>query len=70
MLLWQQLTRCHFVCDVHFFGAKFEEHCSNIYGDIDSVFYCLSRTINDKKESHSSLHKKSLQISSNLFVTF
>jgi len=29
-------------------GAKFEEHCSNISEDIlDSVFYCLSRTIYD-----------------------
>jgi len=29
-------------------GAKFEEHCSNISGDIlDSVFYCLSETIYD-----------------------
>ena len=29
-------------------GAKFEEHHSNISGDIlDSVFYCLSGTIYD-----------------------
>jgi len=29
-------------------GAKFEEHCSNISGDIlNSVFYCLSGTIYD-----------------------
>ena len=29
-------------------GAKFEEHCSNISGDIlDSVFYCSSETIYD-----------------------
>ena len=27
-------------------GAKFEEHCSNISGNIlDSVFYCLGGTI-------------------------
>ena len=49
MLPWQQHSRCH---SVFFFGmhisAKFEEHCSNISGDIlDSVFYCSSETIYD-----------------------
>ena len=29
-------------------GAKFADHCSNIFGDIfDSVFYCLSEAIYD-----------------------
>ena len=29
-------------------GAKFEDHCSNISGDIlSSVFYCFSGTIYD-----------------------
>ena len=35
VLPWQQLRRCHslpFV--IHISGAKFEEHCSNVSGDI------------------------------------
>ena len=33
---------------MHFAGAKFEEHCFNISGDIlDSVFYCSNVTIYD-----------------------
>ena len=33
---------------MYFAGAKFEEHCSNISGDIlGSVSYCLSVTIYD-----------------------
>ena len=33
---------------MYIFGAKFEEHCSNISGDIlDSVFYCSTGTIYD-----------------------
>ena len=49
MLLWQQHSRCHFVSFVMYgSGTKFEEHCSNICGDIfDSVFHCLSETIYD-----------------------
>ena len=41
-----RLGRCHSVPFVMYIsGAKFEEHCSNISGDIlDSVFYCLSGT--------------------------
>ena len=36
-----------FFCDVHS-GAKFEDHCSNISGDIhNSVFYRFSGTIYD-----------------------
>ena len=48
VLPWEQ-HRCHYVSFVIcIFGAKFEEHCSNISGDIlDSVFYCSSETIND-----------------------
>jgi len=49
MLPWEQQSRRHSVSFVMYIsGAKFEEHCSNISGDIfDSVFYCLSGTIND-----------------------
>ena len=33
---------------MHIFGAKFEEHCSNIPRDIlDSVFYCSNGTSYD-----------------------
>ena len=33
---------------MHFSGAKFEEHCSKISGDIvDWVLYCFSGTIFD-----------------------
>jgi len=49
VLPWQQHSRClsvSFVMNIS--GAKFEEHHSNISGDIlDSVFYCLSGTIYD-----------------------
>ena len=43
---WQQHKRCLSVSFVmHTFGAKFEEHCSNISRDIlDSVFYCSNGT--------------------------
>ena len=35
MLPWQQHSRCHSVsCGMYVSGAKFEEHCSNISGDI------------------------------------
>ena len=35
LLSWQQLDRCHFVSIVMYIsGAKFEEHCSNISGDV------------------------------------
>ena len=49
MLPWQQHSRCHSVSFVMYIsGAKFEEHCSNISGDInDSVFYFSSETIYD-----------------------
>jgi len=42
VLPWQQHIRCLSVSFVmHIFGAKVEEHCSNISRDIlDSVFYC------------------------------
>ena len=46
VLPWQQHGRCHFVSSIMYIsGAKFEEHCPNISGDIlHSVFYCLSCT--------------------------
>ena len=35
LLPWQQLHRCHFVSIMMYIsGAKFEEHCSNISGDV------------------------------------
>ena len=35
VLPWQQHSRCHSVSFVMYIsGAKFEEHCSNISGDI------------------------------------
>ena len=35
MLSWQQHSRCHSVSFVMYVSvAKFEEHCSNISGDI------------------------------------
>ena len=35
MLPWQQYSRCHFVAFVMYItGAKFEDPCSNISGDI------------------------------------
>ena len=45
VLPWQQYGRCHFVFSFVMFitGAKFEDHCSNISGDIlNSVFYPFS----------------------------
>ena len=41
VLPWQQYSRCHFVSFVMYItGAKFEDQCSNISGDIlNSVFY-------------------------------
>ena len=46
---WQQYSRCHFVSFVMYIaGAKFEDHCSNISGDIlNSVFYRFSGTTYD-----------------------
>ena len=46
---WQQYSRCHFVSFVIFItGAKFEDHCSNISGDIlNSVFYRFRGTTYD-----------------------
>ena len=40
VLPWQQYSRCHFVSFVMYIsGAKFEDHCSSISGDIlNSVF--------------------------------
>ena len=44
MLPWQQYSRCHFVSfKMYISGARFEEHCCDISGDIfNSVFYCFS----------------------------
>ena len=49
MLPWQQPGRCHSVSFMMYIsGAKFEEHSSNISGDIlDSVFHCPTGTIYD-----------------------
>ena len=49
MLPWQQYSRCHFVPFVMYItGAKFEDHFSNISGDmLNSFFYRLSGTIYD-----------------------
>ena len=49
VLPWQQYSRCHFVSFVMYIsGAKFEDHCYNISGDIlNSVFYRFSGTIYD-----------------------
>ena len=49
MLSWQRHDNCHFVSFVMYIcGAKFEDHCSNISGDIlNSVFYRFSGTIYD-----------------------
>ena len=49
MLPWQQYSRCHFVSYVMCIsGAKFEDHGSNISGDIlNSVFHRFSGTIYD-----------------------
>ena len=46
VLPWQQHSGRYPVSFVMYIsGAKFEQHFSNISGDIlDSVFYCLSRT--------------------------
>ena len=46
---WQQNGRCHSVSFVMYItGAKFEDHCFNIPGDIlDSAFYYLCGTIYD-----------------------
>ena len=35
MLSWQRHSKCHYVSFVVYIsGVKFEEHCSNISGDI------------------------------------
>ena len=49
MLPWPQYSRCHFVSFVMYIpGARFEDHCSNISGDIlNSVFYSFIGTIYD-----------------------
>ena len=54
MLPWQQYSRCHFVSFVMYIScAKFEDHCSNISGDIlNSVFYRFSGTIYDVTTFH------------------
>ena len=49
MLPWEQYSRCHFVSFVVYItGAKFDDQCSNISGDIlNSVFHRFSGTIYD-----------------------
>ena len=40
VLPWQQYSRCHFVSFVMYItGAKFEDHCSIISGDILNSVY-------------------------------
>ena len=42
MLPWQQYSRCHFVSSVmNISGAKFEDHYSNISGDILSHYFIV-----------------------------
>jgi len=49
VLSCQQHRRCHSVSFVmQICGAKFEEHCSDVSGDVlDSVFYCSGGTTYD-----------------------
>ena len=49
VLSWQKYSKSHFVSFVMYIsGAKFEDRCSNISGDIlNLVFYGFSRTIFD-----------------------
>ena len=49
VLPWEQYSRCHFVSFVVYItGAKFDDQCSNISGDIlNSVFHRFSGTIYD-----------------------
>ena len=50
VLPWQQYSRCHFVSFVMYIsGARFEDHCSNISGDIlnSVLLYHFSGTIYD-----------------------
>ena len=49
MLPWQWHNRCHSISFVMYVsGAKFEEHCSNISGDIfDGVLHYFSGTTCD-----------------------
>ena len=49
LLSWQRHNSCHFVSFVMYIsGAKFEDHCFNISGDIlNSVFYRFSGAIYD-----------------------
>ena len=62
---WQQHSKCHSFSFVRYISsAKFEEHCSNISGDIlDSVFYCLGGTICDVICSPFAYYKNALNIS-------
>ena len=69
VLSWQQLSRCHFLSSVMYIsGAKFDEHCFNISGDIlNSVFYRFSGTIFDslvyrvRKEQRSKKEKNNFK---------
>jgi len=49
VLPWQQYRRCHSVSFVvRICGAGFEEHCSNVSGDVlDLVFCCSGGTTYD-----------------------
>ena len=66
LLSWQWHDSCHFVSFVMYIsGAKFEDHCFNISGDIlNSVFYCFSGTIYDVINSLiCTIQKRNINIS-------
>ena len=71
MLPWKQYSRCHFVSFLMYItGAKFEDHCSNIFGDIlNSVFYRFSGTIYGKRKRPFFFTLKSLPNKQLLFFT-
>ena len=57
MLPWQQYSRCHFVSFVMYItGAKVEDHCSNISGDIQGsrlTFEVASPVAGDRFDSRA-----------------
>ena len=73
MLPWQQYSRSNFVSFVmNISGAKFEDHCSNISGDIlNSVFYRFRGTKKDtpKRKTPIFFTLKSLSNKQQLFFT-
>ena len=63
VLPWQQYSRCHFASFVMYIsGAKFEDHCSNISGDILIQYFIV--LINDLWRHHfPHLHNTKTRIS-------